>query len=197
MRKLLAIVLCVLAVGAVRCSRKPAPKAAAPVKSDSALQAERARELEFNFPVEALAPMTEPELVAYARTLPKVVAALKSAGFKAPYLEGAPRLVFANIGLLADSMNSTPGFGAALAEAGLNYADFRNRFMQVWAAGYALSLDSSLTAFRDQGRDTLPDGKTVLQMFEPRVQATARIPPGNKELVRKYRPLLDLLREVL
>jgi hypothetical protein len=166
-------------------------------QSDSLALAERVKELQFNFPPEALAPMSEPEVIAYANALPGVVAALKTAGFKVPYLEGTPREVFGNIGQLADSMNATPGFAAALAKAGLQYAGFRTRFVQVWAAGYALSLDSSLAAFRAQGRDTLPDGKTVLLVFEPRIQACANIPPVNKELVRKYRARLDQLREVL
>lgn len=197
MRKLLVIALCCLAVAATRCSRKPKSKAVARPKPDSVTFAERVKELEFDFPAEAQTPLTEPEVIAYANALPGVVAALKTAGFKAPYLEGPPREAFASIGRLADTMHSTPGFDAALEGAGLNYADFRSRFMQVWAAGYALSLDSSLAAFRAQGRDTLPDGKTVLQVFEPRIQACAKIPPENKELVRKHRARLDLLREVL
>jgi hypothetical protein len=197
MRKLLVITLCCLAVAAIVCHRKPKPKAAAKPKPDSLAFAERAKELEFDFPAEALAPMSESEVAAYATALPGVVAALKKAGFKAPYLEGTPRQAFASIGLLADTMHSTPGFDAALARTGLKFTDFRSRFIQVWAAGYALSLDSSLDAFRAQGRDTLPEGNTVLTAFAPRIQACAKIPPRNKELVRQYRARLDLLREVL
>jgi hypothetical protein len=164
---------------------------------DSVALVERLKGLEFSFPDEALSPMSEPEVMAYANAMPGVVAALREAGFKAPYIEGTPRQVFGSIGLLADSMRATPGFDAALAKTGLPYADFRNRFMQVWAASYALSLDSSLAVFRAQGQDTLPDGKAVLQVFEPRIQASAKIPSENKELVRKYRVRLDLLRQVL
>jgi hypothetical protein len=197
MKKLLVFILCAFAFGATRCKRKPTPKAEVPAKSDSALAAERAKELEFSFPAEALAPMTESEIQAYVRTLPRVVSVLKAANFKAPYLEGSPRLVFAAIGLLADSMKATPGFSAALENSGMKYAVFRARFTQTWAAGYAVSLDSSLAAFREQGRDTLPDAPTVLAVFEPRIRACAQIPPANKELVRKYRAALDLLRRVL
>lgn len=184
-------------MAATVCHRKPKPKAVAKPKPDSLAFAERAKELEFDFPAEALAPMSESEVAAYATVLPGVVAALKKAGFKAPYLEGTPRQAFASIGLLADTMHSTPGFDAALARTGLKFTDFRSRFIQVWAAGYALSLDSSLAAFRAQGRDTLPEDNTVLTAFAPRIQACAKIPPGNKELVRQYRARLDLLREVL
>ena len=167
MRKLLVVILCCLAVAAVRCNRKPKPKAVAPAKSDSAMLAERVKELEFNFPAEALAPMSEPEVVAYANALPGVVAALKKAGFKAPYLEGAPREVFANIGMLADSMKATPGFNAVLERSGLSDTDFRTRFMQTWAAGYALSLDSSLAAFHDQDATRCPARGTCSRCSSP------------------------------
>jgi len=197
MRKLLVIFLCCLAVSALQCNRKPKPKAAARPRADSVALAERMGNLEFSFPAEALAPMSEPQVVAYASALPGVVEVLRAAGFRAPYLEGTPREVYARLGWLADTMRAVPGFDSALFQAGLSYPAFRSRFTQVWVAGYAIVLDSTVTALRSQELDTLPEVRRTLMILGPWIRACSMIPPANKGLARTYRLQLSVLGSLL
>jgi hypothetical protein len=197
MRKLSVIILCCLALPALQCSRKPKPKTAVRPRADSVLLAERMKELEFTFPPEALAPLSEPQVVAYANALPGVVEVLRAAGFKAPYLEGTPREVYARMGWLADTMRAVPGFDSTLSRAGLSYSVFRSRFVQVWAAGYAIVLDSTVAALRSQESDTLPEVRGTLMVLGPWIRACSMIPPVNKGLARTYRPQLSALGKLL
>ena len=198
MRRILLIAICVLAVGTTQCSKQPKPKPVAVPQSESLKLAEQLKELAFDFPPEALDRLYEPEVSAYANALPALVVALKAAHFRPPYLEGArPREVFAQMGWLADTMRAAPGFDSALARYGLTARSFRATFLKVWAAGYAIALDSSIAAFKSRGGEAQPDGKRTLMLFQPRIDACAKIPPENIGLVRKYRDQLDILKQLL
>lgn len=148
------------------------PKTGTPVASVASLPA--------GWPAGAFAELTKPEMDAYAKVLPSVMAELKKGGFK-PAQSNPPDLV-KDMGATIDGMK-TAGVEAALKTANMTWDAYRTTTYKVMAATNAMVLGMAEAMAGDSTSKEAQQAKAILKKAKP---VFDQVPKANGQMLFTY-----------
>jgi hypothetical protein len=145
------------------------------------------------WPVEVTSPLTEDELVQFAKILPTFSAALK-AGQWTPAPAREDEGPVGSLTGFVESMN-VPGVDEALQKVGSSWGGLRPTLYKVFAASAALSVDkASPEMIAQMKKDTSAAAKKGVKDYEAFKAACSLIPDANKQMVANHQTELQALQ---
>lgn len=190
MRRILAIAAVVVIAVALSCGggKKTPPKAAA---SKTATPAASAANVPAGWPTETFAELTKPEMDAYVKVLPGVMAALRKANFKA--VQSNPPDLVKDMGTTIEAMKTAAGVDDALKAGGSSWAAYRTATYKVMAATNAMVIGMAEAMMSDS---TSKEGKQAKAMFKAAKPVFDQVPKKNGEMLFTYMDQLKALDDL-
>jgi hypothetical protein len=163
-------------------SKAAAPKTGTPTASAANLPA--------GWPAGTFGELTKPEMDAYAKVLPGVMAELKKGGFK-PVQSNPPDLV-KDMGTTIEAMK-TAGVEAALKTGNMTWEAYRTTTYKVMAATNAVVMGMAEAMAGDSTNKEAQQAKAILKKAKP---VFDQVPKANGQMVFTYMDQLKPLDEI-
>jgi hypothetical protein len=168
-------------------NKPAAPKAAAPkTEAPAAITAN----VPAGWPTGAFGELTKPEMEAYAKVLPNVMAELKKSGFK-PVQSNPPDLV-RDMGATIEAMK-TAGVEAVLKSANMTWDAYRTTTYRVMAATNAMVLGMAEAMAGDSTSKEAQQARAILKKAKP---VFDQVPKANGQMLFTYMDQLKPLDEI-
>jgi hypothetical protein len=180
MKKLMTLVMAVVALSGVYCGGKSGSQGSATSEK---------------WPAEVTATLSENDVARLVKLLPVLDAALKADTWR-PMRPKEGDGPVASLTAYVESMN-LPGVDDSLKKAGSSWSEVRSMLYKTFAATTAVSMDGAppevVARIEEMRKDTSAAAKKAMKGYEAFKAAYSKIPAENKQVFAKHQQELQLL----